>query len=160
MNRIKALIMDVDGTLTDGNIYMGNDGEVMKAFNTKDGYGITNIALKNEIVPIIVTGRKSKIVSKRGKELGIKIILQNVKNKEAEIARISKEIPYEQIAFIGDDINDLEAIKLINLNGGLTGCPNDAVKLVKENVAYLCSLDGGHGAVREFIDWIVNEKMS
>ena len=79
--KIKYLVMDVDGTLTDGKIYMGANGEVMKAFNIKDGYGIHDILIPNGIRPVIITGRTSNIVEKRCYELGIKDLFQGVKNK-------------------------------------------------------------------------------
>ena len=81
MKNIKYLVMDVDGTLTDGKIYMGNDGEVMKAFDIKDGYGIHDLLPPSGIVPVIITGRGSEILLNRCEELGITKVFQNVHNK-------------------------------------------------------------------------------
>ena len=83
-NRIKYLVMDVDGTLTDGKIYMGNEGEIMKAFDIKDGYGIHDILPHAEIKPVIITGRTSAILTNRCKELGIEYLFQGVSEKVKE----------------------------------------------------------------------------
>lgn len=153
---IKYLIMDVDGTLTDGMIYMGENGEVMKAFSIKDGCGISNILIPNDILPVIITGRKSNILLNRCKELGIKEIYQNVKNKDEKLKEIIND--YSQIAYIGDDINDLSCMKLIKEAGGIIGCPQDAVEDVKKIADFIALNRGGKGAVREFIEWLVYDK--
>ena len=159
-NNIKCLIMDVDGTLTDGKIYMGNDGELFKAFDIKDGYAIANILKQNSIIPVILTGRQSKIVENRANELGIKHIYQNVSNKLEKLDQIVKElnIGLSNVMYVGDDNNDLPCIEYINKNNGLSACPSDASKAVKENVNYIANLNGGKGAVREIIDWICDGK--
>lgn len=159
-NNIKCVVMDVDGTLTDGKIYMGNDGETFKAFDIKDGYGIACILKERNIIPVILTGRESKIVENRANELAIKYIYQGVSNKLEKIDQITKElnIKLSSIAYIGDDNNDLSCIKYINTNGGFTACPNDATQIVKKEVYYIANLNGGNGAVREIIDWICNGK--
>lgn len=150
---IKYLIMDVDGTLTDGKIYMGSDGEIMKAFDIKDGCGIHNILIPANIIPIIITGRTSRIVENRCKEIGIQDIFQGVDNKIEKLISITKDL--SSVAYIGDDINDLDCMKLIKEAGGKTGCPEDAVKEIKEIVDFVSIKKGGNGAVREFIEWLV-----
>lgn len=157
---VKCLIMDVDGTLTDGKIYMGQDGEEFKAFNIKDGYGIANILKKHKIIPVILTGRNSKIVDNRAKELGIKYIYQGVNDKLAMIDEIASllEIDLCNISYVGDDDNDLPCIEYVKENDGLTACPKDAGKNVLKRVDYISSYDGGQGAVRQFIEWICYEK--
>lgn len=159
MKKIKALVMDVDGTLTDGKIYMGSDGELMKAFNIKDGCGIHDILIPAGVVPIIITGRTSKILENRCKELGIRELHQGVRDKVSKLEEIlqSKEIEYENIAYIGDDINDLDVMRKIKNVGGLIGCPSDAAKSVVELADFVSYRNGGDGAVREFIEWIVAE---
>ena len=151
--------MDVDGTLTDGKIYMGNKGEFCKAFDVKDGYGIHNILISAGIVPVIITGRSSHILENRCKELEIAMFYQGVKNKIEKVDEIlnttSYKYTYANIAYIGDDINDLPAMKCIKAYGGLIGCPNDAVKQVKAIADYVSEKNGGNGAVREFIDWVL-----
>jgi 3-deoxy-D-manno-octulosonate 8-phosphate phosphatase (KDO 8-P phosphatase) len=147
--------MDVDGTLTDGKIYMGPNGEVMKAFSVKDGYAINYILKPAGITPIVITARKSDIVKKRCDELGITEVYQDTFYKLARLKDIIGEKKLGQCAYIGDDIPDLECMKAIKNAGGLVGCPADAVKDIKNIANYVCSLKAGEGAMREFAEWIV-----
>ena len=101
---IKYLVMDVDGTLTDGKIYMGNSGEVMKAFSVKDGCGIHDILIPSGITPVIITGRKSDIVLNRCNEIGINEVYQGISNKIDKLFTITSD--FSSVAYIGDDIND------------------------------------------------------
>lgn len=158
MRKISYFVMDVDGTLTDGKIYMGESGEVCKAFDVKDGYGIHNILIPMKICPVVITGRKSKIVEKRCDELGIDQIYQNVRDKKKELDCILKNsnCTYSNVAYIGDDLNDLACMKEVKAAGGIIGCPADAVKEVVDIADFVSTKDGGNGAVREFIDWIIN----
>lgn len=160
MRRIKVLVMDVDGTLTDGKIYMGDNGEVCKAFNIKDGYGIHDIIIPAGITPVIITGRKSKIVEKRCKELGITEIHQGVKEKTSKLRELLNELGVElsEVAYIGDDLNDLPCMELIQEAGGIVGCPTDAASLVKQKSDIVVSSKGGEGAVREYIECIIGRK--
>lgn len=144
--------MDVDGTLTDGKIYMGNTGEVCKAFNIKDGCGIHDIAIPAGIIPVIITGRKSDIVLNRCKEIGIIEIHQGVSDKAKKLMKITADL--SGVAYIGDDINDLSCMDLVKEAGGVIGCPRDAVKAVVEIANFVSKYNGGEGAVREFIEWI------
>lgn len=150
---IKYLVMDVDGTLTDGNIYMGANGEIMKAFNIKDGYGIHDILIPNNIKPIIITGRNSSIVINRAKELGIEEIHQNCSDKLLKLSEIVDDL--SAVAYIGDDLNDMCCVTAIKQAGGFVGCPADAVKEIKNISDFVSSFNGGNGAVREFIEWII-----
>ena len=156
--KIKMLVMDVDGTLTDGCIYMGPDGEAMKAFNCQDGYGIAQILPKMGIVPVIITGRTSRILENRAAELKIGHLYQKVADKLSLLKSLAEEmgIAREEIAYIGDDLNDLECMQYC----GFSACPADAVSGVVSAVDYVCSRNGGRGAVREFIEFICsrNEK--
>lgn len=153
MAKIKALVMDVDGTLTDGKIYMGSNGELMKAFNVKDGYGIKDTLPKYNVLPVIVTGRSSKIVKKRCDELETTHLFQGIKDKVACLTEFLEEqqLSFEEIAYIGDDDNDLLAMS----KSGVVGCPNDASEAVKSIAQFISTKIGGNGAVREFIDWLV-----
>lgn len=153
---IEYLIMDVDGTLTDGKIYMSTAGEFCKAFNIKDGYGISTILRQKEIVPIIITGRESEIVIKRCQELGIQEIYQGISDKLAKLKEITENL--EKVAFIGDDMNDFECMKQIKESGGIIGCPADAVKEVKKIADFASDKNGGEGAVRDFIEWILKQR--
>ena len=150
---IKYLVMDVDGTLTDGKIYMGNNGEIMKAFSIKDGCGIHDILIPAGIIPVIITGRISKILENRCKEIGIEEIHQGVLNKIEKLLTIADDL--STVAYIGDDINDLSSMNPINEAGGKIGGPADAVKKVKDLADFISTKNGGEGAVREFIEWIV-----
>lgn len=150
MNKIRILVMDVDGTLTDGKIYMGNNGEMMKAFDIKDGYGIANLLPELQITPVIITGRKSQILENRCKELKIEHLYQGIADKIQVLEQVLKEMKLERanVAYIGDDVNDLECMRI----AGITGCPADACEEIKKAVTYVCSRKGGAGAVREFIE--------
>lgn len=153
VQKIKFLIMDVDGTLTDGKIYMGANGEVAKAFNIKDGCGIHDVLIPSGIIPVIITGRQSEIVVNRCKELGIEQIYQGVRDKAKQLRMLSSD--FSTMAYIGDDINDLSCMNLIKNAGGMIGCPKDAVQEVIDIADYVTNFTGGNGAVREFIEWIL-----
>lgn len=157
MNKIKYLVMDVDGTLTDGKIYMGNDGEMMKAFNIKDGCGIHDILIPSGVVPVIITGRQSKILKNRCLEIGIKSLYQGVQDKIETLKNIlsAQKISLSEVAYIGDDINDFHCMRYLKEGGGLIGCPADADDSVKKIADFVSQRVGGNGAVREFIEYIV-----
>lgn len=158
MQKIRILAMDVDGTLTDGKIYMGINGEIMKAFSVQDGYAIKHILREHGIIPVIITARESDIVNNRCKELGISELYQGCSNKIEKLREIADKwsLIYDEnmmsgVAYIGDDILDLDCIKLSELSG----CPANSCKVIKNNADYVCMAKGGEGAVREFIEWIV-----
>ena len=151
---MKLFVMDVDGTLTDGCIYTSANGELMKAFHVRDGYAIAHILPAYNIVPVIITGKTSEIVKRRSAELKIKEVHQGISDKLSvlkQIAAAYHAVP-EEIAYIGDDVNDLEAMAFC----GTTACPADAMEAVIEAADYVCKHDGGRGAVREFADWLIN----
>ncbi len=155
MSEIKIIVFDVDGTLTDGKIYMSANGELMKAFNIKDGYAIARLN-NYGIMPVIITGRKSAIVEQRCKELGINEIHQGVENKIEKLKEVCQKYntSTDNCAYIGDDLNDLECMSIC----GFSGAPADAVDEVTKSVDYVCKHNGGEGAVREFCDKILNER--
>lgn len=152
---IKALILDVDGTLTDGKIYMSANGELMKAFNIKDGYALARLP-KYGIAPIIITGRTSEIVAQRCRELKITEIHQGVEDKAFKLREVCKRLAIQtrECAYIGDDLNDICCMQLC----GIKAAPADAVKYVREHVDYVCAAKGGEGAVREFCDYLTSHK--
>lgn len=156
--KIRFLIMDVDGTLTDGKIYIGNDGEMMKAFHVRDGYGIKNIAMAGGIIPVIITARDSRIVVRRCKELGIEEVHQGCNDKMMKLKEILMRYGSSPsaVAYIGDDIADLECMRFVKDNGGVTGCPNDSVLEIKEIADFITPCKGGEGAVRDFIHWLIS----
>lgn len=159
---IHFLVLDVDGTLTDGKIYMGQDGELLKAFDIKDGCGIKDLLPKMEIVPIIITARESKILQNRCNELNIQHLHQGERNKLDTLNRIitnynklnKTDYDLQNCAYVGDDLLDIPCMKAIKENGGIAACPADAVSDVKSICDYISSKEGGKGAVREFIDWL------
>ena len=153
--------MDVDGTLTDGKLYIGGTGEVFKAFSVKDGCGIHDILPRYDIVPIIITARNSDIVQRRCEEIKITEIHQNCRNKRQKMLDVAMQYgitPDENgklagAAYIGDDILDVQCMEIAQV----TGCPVDAVEEVKQKVDFISKFDGGNGAVREFVEWLVKE---
>lgn len=157
-NKIKYFVMDVDGTLTDGKIYMGVNGEVMKAFDIKDGYGIHDILIPSGVVPVILTGRYSQIVENRSHELGIKEVFQGVHDKLSVLVQFihSHNSSLSAVAYIGDDLNDLEIMSAVKEHNGIVGCPSNASPLVKATCSFISDYKGGEGAVRNFIEYILN----
>ncbi|QFJ54786.1 KdsC family phosphatase [Pseudobutyrivibrio xylanivorans] len=158
MKDIKYLVLDVDGTLTDGCVYMGENGELCKAFNIKDGYGIAHQLIPSGVIPMIITGRTSKIVENRCKELGITNIFQGVADKLGKLKGVmsSNGRTLKDCAYMGDDLNDLEVMKAIKAEGGLIGCPADAAPAVIEICDFVSEKDGGRGCVRDFIEWLID----
>lgn len=150
--KIKILVMDVDGTLTDGKIYIGSEGEILKAFNVKDGLGISKL-LANNIVPVIITGRESEILKRRTDELKIEEVYQGEENKVERLKELVERYrcTLSEVAYIGDDENDLQCMSIC----GVSGCPADAVESVKIKVDFVSTRDGGQGAVREFIEYVL-----
>jgi 3-deoxy-D-manno-octulosonate 8-phosphate phosphatase (KDO 8-P phosphatase) len=132
---------------------MANDGEFLKAFDIKDGCAINEILPQNKIIPVWITGRQSEIVANRAKELHVDLVYQNIKDKLPLLKEIAAQhgITLDQIAYIGDDINDLECIK----NVSYSGCPADAAREIKEVAAYITKSKAGAGAIREFVEWIL-----
>lgn len=159
--KIKMLVMDVDGTLTDGKIYMGNNGELMKVFDIKDGYAIFDILPKYFVVPVIITARESKILEMRCNELGISELHQRCTKKLDKMIEIANRYGFHreengifiECAYIGDDNIDIPCMKLSRYSG----CPSDASDDVKKIVSYICHRRGGDGAVREFIEWLLTK---
>jgi len=151
---IKLVLLDVDGTLTDGGIYRGNNGEELKRFNVKDGYAIVN-AQELGIEFGIITGRKSELVEIRAKELKIKYLYQGISEKTVILEEIMKKngLSKEEIAYMGDDLNDLLIMKQV----GLSGTPKDAVDEVIQVADFVSKKNGGSGAVREFIEHILKK---
>ncbi|MBQ8246575.1 MAG: 3-deoxy-D-manno-octulosonate 8-phosphate phosphatase [Lachnospiraceae bacterium] len=158
MSGIKYLVMDVDGTLTDGKIYMGNGGELCKAFNIKDGCGIHDILIPAGIEPVIITGRSSKILENRCRELGITKLCQGISNKIEKLDEVLQGGSYSEVAYIGDDINDLSCMLPLKEVGGIVGCPADAAKQVLDIADFVSEKCGGDGAVREFIEWLLERE--
>lgn len=157
MSRLKLLCMDVDGTLTDGKIYLGADGEFFKAFDVKDGYAISSILPTVDIRPVIITGRQSILLERRCEELGIEDLYQGVADKTACLECITQKmgVTLSEVAYIGDDLNDFPCMKAVLLAGGMVGCPSDACRDILDIASFVSARPGGRGAVREFIEWLI-----
>lgn len=152
---IELLVLDVDGCLSDGKIIYSNSGEEIKAFNVKDGLGIASwIRIGKKVA--IITGRKSKVVEKRAKELKIAHLYQGVKDKATLLESIldKEKLTWENVAAIGDDMNDLKMLQKVKLSFA----PKDGAKFIQERVNKVLTKNGGAGAVREMIDIIVSQE--
>jgi len=150
--KIKLLILDVDGVMTDGSIILDNEGNELKRFHVRDGHGIKMLG-KAGIKTGIITGRKSKVVGIRAKELGIADVYQKVYRKSAVYEEMLKKHKCgdENVAFMGDDIVDVELLK----RAGLSAAPADADEEAKKYAGIIMKKCGGRGAVREFTDLIL-----
>ncbi|WP_018692469.1 3-deoxy-manno-octulosonate-8-phosphatase KdsC [Algicola sagamiensis] len=150
--QIRLLICDVDGVFSDGLIFLGNQGEEYKAFNTKDGLGVKSL-IHSGIEVAIITGRRSTIVEKRMTTLGVQHIYQGQENKlEAYQDLLQKlSLSHESIAYIGDDTADLPVMQ----NVGLSVAVNDAHPYVKMKADFTTHCKGGYGAVRELSDLLL-----
>jgi len=152
LQQIRLLAMDVDGVLTDGSLNIGAEGELFKAFNAKDGMGIS-LAMRNGLEIALITGRRSEIIHRRAEELGITLLYEDVKDKALQLKQIAAErgISLDEIAYMGDDLNDLPAM----VQAGISFAPADAAKDVLKAVNAVASCNGGRGAVREIIELIL-----
>ena len=150
---IRLVLTDCDGVLTDGGVYYSECGEELKRFLIRDGMGVERLKKLADVETGIVTGELSPSVKRRAEKLGIEECHLGVKDKAALVQSIAarRGIPLSAIAYIGDDVNDLEAFSLV----GLSACPQDALEAVKERVDLVCCLKGGEGAFREFAEVIV-----
>lgn len=154
LSKIKIFLTDSDGVLTDGGMYYTETGDEMKKFNTKDGMAFEMLK-KAGILTGIVTGEDTSIVKKRADKLNIDELYMGVKNKIEIIDIICEKynIKYENIAYIGDDINDLDVIKIV----GFGCCVKDAVDDIKIYAKYITKSNGGQGAIREVAELIINK---
>ena len=150
MKDIKFLILDVDGTLTDGGIYLTDEGVQFKKFNAKDGMGIKKAISKGIEVGIISHSYSSKMIDDRANMLGLKYVYVGGKPKLQVVDEWLSELGLSrnEVAYMGDDINDLDVMKLV----GCTACPADSSEEVLEISQKVMKKNGGAGAVREFID--------
>lgn len=152
--RIKLFITDVDGVLTDNGMYYSENGDELKKFNTRDGVGL-QLLRENGIQTAIFTAENTHLVANRAKKLRFDHLYQGTKDKLKQLHELCDkiEISLENVAFIGDDINDSDML----LNVGLSACPNDAVDQNRRIVDYICHAKGGEGCVREFAEFILNQ---
>lgn len=155
LKRIRMVVMDVDGVLTDGRIVYDDQGNEYKFFDIHDGYGIQR-AVKFGILFAIISGRKSTIVTKRARELGIADVIQGCDDKVAglNILKTKHQLRDEEICYIGDDELDLPVLRQV----GVGAAPTDAMERVRDAVDIVAERKGGRGAVREVVDAILRAK--
>ena len=154
---IKLFVMDVDGTMTDGAVFLDGDGGEFKRFDVRDGLGVARLTASG-VRTAIISGRHSAVTERRAKELGIGIVVQGVKDKLSELTRLVAEMGLspEEIAYIGDDVNDRECIAW----AGRGFAPSDARPEAREAADVVTEAPGGYGAVRDAVEDILsfNEK--
>lgn len=153
--KIKLVVTDVDGVLTDGGRFYSIKGEIIKKFHTRDGMGI-NILLRNGIKTVILTKENSKIVMKWAAEMNVSKSYYKVVKKEEKLQTICKKfhLTPDEIAYIGDDVNDLNLMKKV----GFAATPKDGIEQAKKVADYICKLNGGEGVFRELADLILSIK--
>lgn len=151
--KIKFLLVDCDGVMTDGGMYYTEDGGELKKFNTRDGMGISLLREKGIIVGII-TGERLDLIRRRAEKLGVEELFMGINNKMDVLNKILEKYntKYEEIAYIGDDLNDLDIIKKV----GLSFCVKDAVEKIKKLSDFIIDKNGGEGAIREVAEIILN----
>lgn len=154
-SKIKLVITDVDGVLTDGGMYYTNRGDVMKRFFVRDGMGVT-LLRKNNIPTLIITKEETEMTRQWAKKMRIAELYEGVVQKELILEKICKKfkVKPDQVAYIGDDVNDLGLLKIV----GLAVVPNDAINEAKKICHYKCKTNSGHGAFRELADLILSKK--
>lgn len=152
---IELIVLDVDGTMTDSRITYSEEGDEIKSFNVKDGLAIASWRKLGKQVAII-TGRKSTIVARRAKELNIEHFYQGVHNKKEVLTSLLEKlnISIENVAAIGDDLNDLQMLKMVNISF----VPRDASTYVDKIATVILSKKGGDGAVREMIEYLIQKE--
>ncbi len=152
--KIKFLVIDVDGTMTDGGIYYDENGNELKKFCTKDAAGFF-AAQKVGINIVVLTGRECAATTRRMAELNVKYLYQNVKDKMSFIKQflLDNDIKEEELGYIGDDLNDLLPMSI----SGFIGCPADSCLEVKKSADYVSNVKGGNGAVRDIIEYILRK---
>lgn len=149
---IRLLLLDVDGVLTDGRLFLSDSGEEYKAFHSRDGHGIKMLMASG--VPVgIVTGRSSQVVKRRADDLGISILVQGCRDKRTAVAELLAQykVPAHEAAFMGDDVIDLPAMELVGLGVAVA----DAHPLVRARAKLVTQHKGGHGAVRELCEMLM-----
>ena len=153
LQKIKVVLTDNDGVLTDGGVYFSAKGEELKRFSIRDGMGIERMRKYAGVETIIITGEESGSVRTRAEKLKIKEFYLGVKKKEDLIPEIIKKngVTLEEIAFVGDDSNDVEIMKLV----GFRATPADGMSFIKEISDYICENKGGNGAFREVAELII-----
>ncbi len=153
--RVRLFVTDVDGTLTDGAMYYGPDGEVMKRFHTRDGMGLARL-MERGVQVAFMTREDSPIVTRRAEKLGIRLVLMGVKDKVAAMRDLARRVgvPLDAVAYVGDDLNDVDVMRIV----GLSFAVADAVPEVAGVATVRLSKRGGEGAVREAADQVLEDE--
>ena len=153
ISNISYLFTDIDGVWTNCTIFYSAKGEEMKAFSYRDGMGAERLRKLTSINIAIITGENSEIVSRRAEKLKITNVFLGVKNKleVVELFLAKNSLTWENIAYIGDDLNDIEVMK----RAAICACPADAYKDVLSISHYICEKKGGEGAFREFCEFLI-----
>ena len=155
LQNIKLVVTDSDGVLTDGGMYYSENGDELKKFNTRDGMGV-QLLREHGIKTVIMTGEDVELVRRRGRKMNVEAVYTGIKNKAELVRKLAEqyEIGLEQIAFIGDDINDLEAVQTVGF-----GCSvADGMEQVKRAAKYVTKAEGGKGALRELAELIIHSR--
>lgn len=157
LRRIQLLVLDVDGTLTDGRLYYGKDGEAMKAFDVRDGHGLRLLQMHGGVQLAVLTGRRADLVLARCRELSIEQIVGSSRAKGPALVGIAQAmgVPLANVAFMGDDVNDLPALR----KAALSMAPRDAAAEVLREVQWVSGRDAGRGAVREACELLLAAKV-
>jgi 3-deoxy-D-manno-octulosonate 8-phosphate phosphatase (KDO 8-P phosphatase) len=152
--RLRLVLSDCDGVLTDGSVYVSGQGEELKRFSLRDGMGVERLR-EGGVETAILTRERSPIVAARAAKLGV-LLFDGVRDKQEALSRILAEerLAGAQVAYIGDDTNDLGILERLG-EAGLTGAPADAQQAVLDLVHYRCRSEGGRGAFREFAEWLL-----
>jgi YrbI family 3-deoxy-D-manno-octulosonate 8-phosphate phosphatase len=152
LKRIRLFATDVDGVLTDAGMYYTESGDELKKFNTRDGMGI-KLLQRAGLITALITQEETKLVARRGERLAIPEVHQRVFDKLSRLKDIaaSYQIPLQEVAYMGDDVNDLETLQVV----GFSATPADGIASVRKKVDYVCRYKGGEGAVREVVDMIL-----
>lgn len=155
LDNIKYFIIDVDGTMTDSGIYYDDNGNELKRFSTRDGESI-KLARSIGIKIVVITGRSCNATKRRMEELKIDYFAQGVLNKYDNLIGFMKQnnISKDEVGYIGDDINDLKAMSL----AGFVGCPADSCKEVLSIAGFIAKRNGGAGAVRDVIEYVLRQR--
>ncbi len=152
---IKLILTDIDGVWTDGGMYYDNEGNELKKFHTYDSAGVL-FAKKSNIEVGIITGEDTAIVKRRAAKLGVDLLFQGVKNKLELTEKLiaEKGLTWEEVAYIGDDLNDIELLQKV----AISACPASAPEYVKALVKWVLKKNGGDGVFREFVEKILQQQ--
>lgn len=155
-SQIKIVFTDVDGVLTNTIVYYTPEGDFMRGFSVRDGMGIERLKNECNIETVIISGESSSSIEKRAEKLGITECYLGISDKRSVLESVIKKKGFRlnEVAYIGDDINDIGAIKAV----GLSACPSDAFDIVQKEVDMVCKNRGGEGAFREFAEFIIKSK--